>query len=113
MSKKYNVAVVGATGVVGETMLSILEQRNFPVNEVHAVASSRSAGSRIPFKQGELVVQDLEQFDFNGIDIGLFSPGASISKVHAPRAAEAGCVVIDNTSQFRYDDDIPDRKSVV
>lgn len=107
MSKKYNVAVVGATGVVGETMLSILEQRNFPVNEVHAVASSRSAGSRIPFKQGELVVQDLEQFDFNGIDIGLFSPGASISKVHAPRAAEAGCVVIDNTSQFRYDDDIP------
>ena len=107
MSKKYNVAVVGATGVVGETMLSILEQRDFPVNEVHAVASSRSAGSRIPFKQGELVVQDLEQFDFNGIDIGLFSPGASISKVHAPRAAEAGCVVIDNTSQFRYDDDIP------
>ena len=107
MSKKFNVAVVGATGVVGDTMLSILEQRDFPVADVHAVASSRSAGNRIPFKGDELVVQDLDTFDFNGIDIGLFSPGASISKVHAPRAAEAGCVVIDNTSQFRYDEDIP------
>lgn len=107
MSKKYNVAVVGATGVVGETMLSILEQRDFPVDNVYAVASSRSAGSRIPFRGDELEVRDLEGFDFAGVDIGLFSPGASISKIHAPRAAAAGCVVIDNTSQFRYDDDIP------
>jgi len=107
MSKKFNIAVVGATGVVGEAMLSILEQRDFPVDNVHAVASSRSAGNRIPFKGQELIVQDLDTFDFNGVDIGLFSPGASISKVHAPRAVEAGCVVIDNTSQFRYDDDIP------
>jgi aspartate-semialdehyde dehydrogenase len=107
MSRKYNVAVVGATGVVGESMLSILEERRFPVGRVHAVASSRSAGLRVPFAGGELLVEDLEQFDFSGIDIGLFSPGAAVSKVHAPRAAAAGCVVIDNTSQFRYDADVP------
>ncbi|MDX1519886.1 MAG: aspartate-semialdehyde dehydrogenase, partial [Gammaproteobacteria bacterium] len=86
MSKKYNVAVVGATGLVGDTMLSILEQREFPVDKVYAVASSRSAGSRIPFAGEELVVQDLDSFDFKGVDIGLFSPGASVSKIHAPRA---------------------------
>ena len=107
MSKTYNVAVVGATGAVGEVMLSILEQRGFPVGQVHAVASSRSAGGRVPFAGGELVIEDLDKFDFHGIDIGLFSPGASVSRVHAPRAAAAGAVVIDNTSQFRYDEDIP------
>ena len=107
MSKYVNVAVVGATGAVGEAMLSILEQRDFPVNKVHAVASSRSAGSNIKFKGEELVVEDLEKFDFNGIDIGLFSPGASVSRIYAPKAAAAGAVVIDNTSQFRYDTDIP------
>jgi aspartate-semialdehyde dehydrogenase len=107
MSKKFNVAVVGATGAVGETMLSILEQRDFPVNEVYALASSRSAGKRIQFKGKSLKVEDLETFDFSKTDIGLFSPGASVSAIHAPRAAEAGCVVVDNTSQFRYDDDIP------
>ena len=107
MSRKFNVAVVGATGAVGETMLSILEQRDFPLGEVHAVASSRSAGSEIEFGGERLSVQDLETFDFSNIDIGLFSPGASVSDVHAPRAAEAGCVVIDNTSRFRYEDDIP------
>ena len=107
MSKKVNVAVVGATGAVGETMLSILAERNFPVNEVHAVASSRSAGNKLEFNGQELLVEDLETFDFSGIGVGLFSPGASVSKVYAPKAAAAGCVVIDNTSQFRYDDDIP------
>lgn len=107
MSKQYKVAVVGATGVVGETMLSILEQRDFPASDVVALASSRSAGSKIPFRGEELVVQDLESYDFAGTHIALFSPGASVSKIHAPRAAEAGCVVVDNTSQFRYDDDIP------
>ncbi len=107
MSKKVNVAVVGATGAVGETMLSILAERNFPAEEVFAVASSRSAGKRVPFGDRQLVVEDLEQFDFSKVQIGLFSPGASVSKVYAPKAAEAGCVVIDNTSQFRYDDDIP------
>ena len=107
MSKKFNVAVVGATGAVGEIMLSVLEERGFPVADIHAVASSRSAGSRVKFGGKELVVEDLEQFDFKGIDIGLFSPGASVSKIYAPKAVAAGAVVIDNTSQFRYDDDIP------
>ena len=107
MNRKFNVAVVGATGVVGEAMLSILDSRRFPVGEVHAVASSRSAGQRVPCGGRELEVEDLENFDFDGIDIGLFSPGASVSAIHAPRAAAAGCVVIDNTSQFRYERDIP------
>ncbi|HSR63104.1 MAG TPA: aspartate-semialdehyde dehydrogenase, partial [Gammaproteobacteria bacterium] len=107
MSKKFNVAVVGATGAVGEVMLSILAERGFPVDKIHALASSRSEGKRVPFGDGEIVVEDLEGFDFNGIDIGLFSPGASVSDIHAPRAAEAGCVVVDNTSRFRYEKDIP------
>ncbi|MAS82937.1 MAG: aspartate-semialdehyde dehydrogenase [Legionellales bacterium] len=105
--KKYDVAIVGATGAVGETMLSILEQRNFPVGEVYALASSRSAGKRIQFKGKHIVIEDLELFDFTKVQIGLFSPGATVSAIHVPRAAKAGCVVIDNTSQFRYDDDIP------
>ncbi len=107
MSKVYNVAVVGATGAVGEAMLAILEERNFPVGEVYALASSNSVGKRIPFKGGSLRVEDLATFDFSKAQIGLFSPGASISEKYAPIAAAAGCVVIDNTSQFRYDNDIP------
>ena len=107
MSKRFNVAVVGATGAVGETMLSILQERNFPVENIYALASSRSAGSTIRFNGKTVVVEELEKFDFKGVDIGLFSPGASVSKIHAPRAVEAGCVVIDNTSEFRYVDDIP------
>ncbi len=107
MTKKYNIAVVGATGAVGEAMLSILEDRKFPVDKVYALASSRSAGKRIAFNGGSLVVQDLAEFDFSKAQIGLFSAGASLSEKYAPIAAEAGCIVIDNTSQFRYDDDIP------
>jgi len=107
MKKLYNVAVVGATGAVGEAMLAILEERNFPVGEVYALASSKSVGKRIPFKEGSLIVQDLATFDFAKAQIGLFSPGASVSAEYAPIAAAAGCIVIDNTSQFRYDDDIP------
>ncbi|MCD2451001.1 aspartate-semialdehyde dehydrogenase [Methylicorpusculum oleiharenae] len=107
MTKLYNVAVVGATGAVGEAMLSILEERNFPVGEVYALASSRSEGKRIHFKGSYLKVQDLADFDFSKVQIGLFSPGASVSAEYAPKAAAAGCIVIDNTSQFRYDDDIP------
>jgi aspartate-semialdehyde dehydrogenase len=107
MSKYYDVAVVGATGAVGETMLAILEERNFPVREVYALASSKSAGKRIPFKGGSLKIEDLAEFDFSKAQIGLFSAGASISAIYAPKAAAAGCVVVDNTSQFRYDDDIP------
>jgi aspartate-semialdehyde dehydrogenase len=107
MSRRWNVAVVGATGLVGSTMLSILEQRAFPVGEVHAVASARSVGRTVRFQGRDLPVQDLESFDFSKVQIGLFSAGASVSKVHAVRAGKAGCVVIDNTSQFRYQDDIP------
>jgi aspartate-semialdehyde dehydrogenase len=107
MSKTYDVVVVGATGAVGETMISILEERDFPVGKLYAVASERSAGKRIPFKGGSVVVEDLATFDFAKAQIGLFSPGASVSAEYAPKAAAAGCVVIDNTSQFRYDDDIP------
>ena len=107
MSKTYDVAVVGATGAVGETMLSILAERNFPVGKVYALASERSAGKEVEFGRKTLIVEDLATFDFSKVQIGIFSPGASVSAIYAPKAAEAGCVVIDNTSQFRYDDDIP------
>jgi aspartate-semialdehyde dehydrogenase len=107
MSAKYDVAVVGATGAVGETMLEILAERNFPVNNVYPLASARSAGKKVPFGDTWLTVQDLDSFDFSRAQIGLFSAGASISEKYAPIAAAAGCVVIDNTSQFRYDDEIP------
>lgn len=107
MTKLYDVAVVGATGAVGETILKVLEERNFPVGNLYPLASSRSAGKKIEFNGKWVEVQDLEKFDFSKAQIGLFSPGASISKIYAPKAAEAGCVVVDNTSQFRYDDDIP------
>ena len=107
MSKKVDVAVVGATGAVGETMLSILAERKFPVGEVYALASERSVGKKVAFGDRHLTVMDLGEFDFSKTKIGLFSAGASVSKVYAPKAAEAGCIVIDNTSQFRYDDDIP------
>ena len=107
MSKTYDVAVVGATGAVGEVMLDILAQRQFPVGKVYALASERSAGKRVMFGEKRLVVEDLATFDFSKVQIGLFSPGGEISRVYAPIAALAGCVVIDNTSEFRYDNDIP------
>ena len=107
MSAKFDVAVVGATGAVGETMLEILAERKFPVNKVYPLASSRSAGKKVPFGNTWLTVQDLDSFDFSRVQIGLFSAGAGISEKYAPIAAAAGCVVIDNTSQFRYDDEIP------
>ncbi len=107
MGKKYDVAVLGATGAVGETMLSILEERKFPVREIYPLASSRSAGSRIRFKGRDVTVLDVAEFDFSKAQIGLFSAGGSVSAEYAPKAAEAGCVVIDNTAHFRYDEDIP------
>ena len=104
----YRVAVVGATGAVGREMLKTLAERNFPVSEVAALASGRSTGSDVSFgEKTVLKVKNLETFDFTGWDIGLFSPGAAVSAIHAPRAAEAGCIVIDNTSQFRMDPDVP------
>ncbi|HIL94073.1 MAG TPA: aspartate-semialdehyde dehydrogenase [Cycloclasticus sp.] len=105
--KTYDIAVVGATGAVGETMLSILEQRNFPVGNLYPLASSRSAGGNIQFKGKNVKIGDLADFDFSKVQIGLFSAGGSVSAEYAPKAAAAGCVVIDNTSHFRYDDDIP------
>jgi len=107
MNRKYNVAVVGATGAVGETMIRILEQRDFPVNRLFPLASSRSAGSKVKFRNEQIDVLDLAQFDFGQVEIGLFSAGASVSEIYAPKAAQAGCVVVDNTSQFRYQPDIP------
>jgi aspartate-semialdehyde dehydrogenase len=107
MSAKYDVAVVGATGAVGETMLEILAERKFPVNRVYPLASERSAGKKVRFGSSYLTVEDLGSFDFSKVQIGLFSAGAGISEKFAPRAAAAGCVVIDNTSRFRYDDEIP------
>jgi aspartate-semialdehyde dehydrogenase len=104
----YRVAVVGATGAVGREMLKTLVERNFPVSEIAALASGRSTGSEISYGEKRVLkVQNLDTFDFKGWDIGLFSPGASVSAVHAPRAAAAGCIVIDNTSQFRMDADVP------
>src|SRR5260370_31959195 len=104
----FRVAVVGATGNVGREMLTTLAERKFPVDEVLAVASNRSVGSEVSFGEDDVLrVHDLDSFDFKGVDIALFSPGAKISAVHAPRAAQAGTVVIDNTSQFRMDPDVP------
>lgn len=105
--KKYDVCILGATGAVGEVMISILEQRDFPVGTLYPLASSRSAGSKVTFKGEEITVLDVEGFDFSKTQIGLFSAGGSVSAQYAPVAAAAGCVVIDNTAQFRYDDDIP------
>ena len=105
--RSFHVAVVGATGAVGETMLSILAERGFPVARLSLLASSRSAGGEIEFNGQKHTVQDLEGFDPAGVDIALFSAGGSVSKQYAPRFAAAGAVVIDNSSAFRYDDDVP------
>ncbi|HQX91662.1 MAG TPA: aspartate-semialdehyde dehydrogenase [Thermomonas sp.] len=107
MSNKYKVAVVGATGAVGEVMLSILAERKFPISELVALASERSAGSHIDFGDDEVLVQDLANFDPSSVDIALFSAGGATSKEYAPKFAAAGAVVIDNSSTFRYDDDVP------
>ncbi|MGN6228093.1 MAG: aspartate-semialdehyde dehydrogenase [Dyella sp.] len=109
MSKKssYKVAMVGATGAVGETLLSILAERDFPVSELVPLASERSAGGQVEFAGKKFTVQNLADYDFNGVDIAFFSAGGSVSREHAPRAAAAGAVVIDNTSEYRYQDDIP------
>lgn len=107
MKEQFDVAVVGATGLVGQTMIEILEQREFPVGNLHALASERSVGKTVEFRGKHIKVQALESFDFAGVDIGLFSAGAGVSAEHAPRAGEAGCIVIDNTSCFRNEPDIP------
>jgi aspartate-semialdehyde dehydrogenase len=104
----YRVAVVGATGAVGHEMLTTLAEREFPADEVIALASDRSAGREVSYgENGVLTVRALETFDFKGTHIALFSPGAKVSAIYAPKAAKAGAVVIDNTSHFRMDPDVP------
>ena len=105
--RKFNVAIVGATGAVGETLLEVLEERDFPVDKLFLLASERSAGTTKSFKGKSVRVTNLADFDFSQAEIGLFSAGGSISAEYAPKAAAAGCVVVDNTSHFRYDDDKP------
>jgi aspartate-semialdehyde dehydrogenase len=107
MSKGWKVAVLGATGLVGETMITVLEEHKFPVDELFPLASNRSLGKTVKFNGKSWPVIDVETFDFSRADIGLFSAGAEVSAKYAPIAGAAGCVVIDNTSQFRYQDDIP------
>ncbi len=106
-TRTFTVAVVGATGAVGETMLSILAERDFPVGKLIALASARSAGGTVDFKGQKVDVLDLATFDPTGVDIALFSAGGGVSKEYAPKFAAAGAVVIDNSSTFRYDDDVP------
>nr|VFJ67154.1 MAG: aspartate semialdehyde dehydrogenase [Candidatus Kentron sp. FW] len=107
MNRSYDVAVLGATGVVGEMMISILAEREFPIGTLYPLASHRSVGKRVEFRGQYLPIQDVANFDFSSVQIGLFSAGASVSAEYAPRAVEQGCIVIDNTSRFRRDDDIP------
>ena len=107
MNRKYNIAIAGATGNVGREILSILDERDFPIDNLYLLASSRSKGQKINFKDQELIVEDLSEFDFTKAQISLFSPGGSVSAEFAPKAAAAGCIVIDNTSYFRMKDDVP------
>jgi len=107
MAQQYDVAILGATGLVGKHLIEILEQRDFPVKRLIPLASSRSAGGFVTFKGKQIEVLDADKFDWSEAQIGLFSAGGSISAIYAPKAAEAGCVVIDNTSHYRYEADIP------
>jgi len=106
-SKGFGVAVLGATGLVGDTMIRVLEERDFPVSELFPLASNRSLGKRVEFRGKHIPVIDVATFDFKRAQIGLFSAGGEVSREYAPKAAAAGCIVIDNTSEFRYEDDIP------
>ncbi len=107
MNGEYDVAVVGASGMVGETLLNILQERNFPIRNIYPLGSERSAGSTIQFRNEPVKIGLLSDFDFSLVQYGLFSAGASVSDIYAPKAAQLGCTVIDNTSRFRYDADIP------
>jgi aspartate-semialdehyde dehydrogenase len=107
VAREYSVAVIGATGLVGETMISVLEERSFPVRELYALASERSLGHSVSFRGRRVAVEELSGFDFSRCDLALFSAGAAVSREYAPRAAAAGCIVIDNTSEFRYLDEVP------
>ena len=105
--KTFNVAIAGASGAVGEALIEILQERRFPVAELALLASTRSAGKRVQFNGKSVQIQRLDEFDFSNTQIGLFSAGGSVSAEFAPKAAAQGCIVVDNTSHFRNDDDIP------
>ena len=107
MAQKFDVCILGATGLVGKTIMEILEQRDFPVNKLYPLASARSAGETIEFNGESIEVIDADTFDFSLAQVGFFSAGGSISAKFAPIAGDAGCIVIDNTSEFRYEADIP------
>jgi aspartate-semialdehyde dehydrogenase len=107
LTRAFKVAVVGASGVVGETLMRVLEERDFPVAELFALASNRSLGRKMRFRGAHVAVDDLAGFDFRRAEIGFFTAGAAVSREHVPRAVAAGCIVIDNTSEFRYEEDIP------
>ncbi len=105
--EQFNIAILGATGLVGQNLLDVLAEREFPVGTLYPLASARSAGGTVTFKGKTLEVLDAETFDWSQVQIGLFSAGGSVSAIYAPKAAAAGCIVIDNTSHFRYDADVP------
>lgn len=107
MSKKFNLAIVGATGLVGQAILAILQQRKFPLKQLYLLASERSTGETMEFNGQSLIVTDLDEFDFKKTDIAIFTAGSAVSAEYVPRATKKGCLVIDNTPQFRYDDDVP------
>lgn len=107
MIEQVDIAVVGATGAVGEAMLQILAERNFPVGQLYPLASSRSAGETLSFDKKSYMIQDVAEFDFSKVQLALFSAGSSVSAEYIPKAAAENCVSIDNTSQYRYDDDVP------
>jgi aspartate-semialdehyde dehydrogenase len=107
MSKKFNLAIVGATGFVGQMVLTILQERKFPIKNLYLVASERSAGETMRFNKQSLIVSDLIEFDFKQVDIAIFTAGSAVSAQYVPIATKTGCLVIDNTPQFRYDDDVP------
>jgi aspartate-semialdehyde dehydrogenase len=107
VTRAFRVAVVGASGVVGETIMRVLEERDFPVAELFALASNRSLGKKVRFRDADVPIDDLATFDFRRAEIAFFSAGAAVSREHVPRATAADCIVIDNTSEFRYEEDIP------
>lgn len=107
MSKKFNLAIVGATGFVGQTVLSILQQRKFPIKNLYLLASERSSGETMEFNEQQLLVSDIVDFDFKQADIAIFTAGSAVSEQYVPKATKSGCLVIDNTPEFRYDKDVP------
>lgn len=107
MSKKFNLAIVGATGFVGQSVLSILQQRKFPIKNLYLLASERSSGETMEFNKQQLLVSDLVEFDFKQADIAIFTAGSDVSAQYVPKATQSGCLVIDNTPEFRYNKDVP------